>query len=135
MACVLVVDVERYGVSALKDLLEDDGHEVRAFTAGAEAVGALAVARFDAVLTELRLSAASGETVVEAARQSRPRPCIFVTSADAKAHLGAVDGVRHVFDKPIDYRRLAQAVSECAGGSQREGSRTCYLKCQERSRQ
>ncbi len=126
MATFLLVDDEHNTVRALKDLLEDDGHEVHAFTDGRHAVDALSAHRFDAVLTDHEMPQLSGEVVVRTARQHHPTACIFVSSA--RRHPAMAEEACHVFEKPIDYEELTRAVAECRArrGPGRHGG--CYMK-------
>jgi CheY-like chemotaxis protein len=72
MARFLVVDDEVNTVTALRELLEMDGHEVVASSSCREAVNALAHVPFDAVLTDLEMTWSRGENVVRLARERHP---------------------------------------------------------------
>ena len=111
MAKFLVVDDEADNVRALENLLREDGHEVLGFTNGIHAVEAISKDSFDAVITDFEMPHVTGDIVVQAARKHHPTACIFVCSG--KPGLSAVDHACHVFNKPLDYDRLAQTVAEC----------------------
>lgn len=116
----LVVDRAVNTVSALRSLLEGDGHEVVSFTSGLDAIEALAHGVFDAVLTELHPTGVPGDAVVRAARQHHPRACVFCCTA--RRAWVVPEGACHVFSKPVDYRRFVHAVTECQA---KGGPRQC----------
>jgi DNA-binding NtrC family response regulator len=115
MARFLVVDDDASALKALALLLAEDGHEVSSFTAGSDAVDALARAPFDAVVTDLEMPQVDGHAVVRAARERHPEACVVVMTArveEAEKAL-AEGGACIVVDKPLDYDALARAVAEC----------------------
>jgi CheY-like chemotaxis protein len=121
----LIVDRAPNTVSALRSLLEGDGHEVRGFTSGEDALKAVAEGGFDAVLVELAAPDFGG-ALVGAARRYCPRACVFCCRT--RPGQVAPDGACHVLDKPIDYHRLARAFEECRahGGPSRPAR--CHLQ-------
>lgn len=126
MARFLVVDKAANTVSALRSLLQDDGHEVLAFTSGQDAVQALGRDTFDAVCAELDMPHVSGHAVVRAARQLHPRACVFCMSS--RPGRGIPQEACYIFEKPLDYDDLNRTFAECRarGGPGRAG--ICYLK-------
>jgi len=125
MAKFLVVDDEQNTVSALRQLLEDDGHEVEGVTSGGAACSRLAAQPpFDAVLTDLEMPEVSGHEVARTARHHLPHACIFVSTS--RAGLVTLEEACHVFAKPLDYDHLTKTVASCRaeGGP---GGR-CYMK-------
>jgi DNA-binding NtrC family response regulator len=113
MARFLVVDDDVSSVHAMSQLLRDDGHEVSAFTGGAEAVAALAEMPFDAIVTDLHMGHVDGRQVVRAARQHSPNACVVVVSAYGEARALIDEGVCVAYEKPIDYGALVGAIEEC----------------------
>ena len=126
VACFLVLDDEANTISALRELLESDGHDVAAFSSAGDAVAALKQSRFDAVLTALELPGPRDHSVVRLTREYHPTACVFVTTVrEAPPGLGEAC---HVFEKPLDYRDVTQAVAACRaeGGPGRHGR--CCMK-------
>lgn len=126
MARFLVVDDEVNTVSALQTLLQDDGHEVYACTAGPDAVSALDSREFDAVLADVDMQRVSGQDVVRLARSRHPRACIFVNTA--RPRLAAPHEACHVFSKPLDYSRMTKIVARCRAQSGPGRHGRCYMK-------
>lgn len=126
MARFLIVDDDPNTLSALKGLLEEDGHEVDAFTRSQDAVAALTEGSYDAVLTDLEMPHVTGDAVVRLARQHHPTACIFMNSS--RSHVPPVEEACHVFTKPLDYDAVAAAVGACQsrGGPGPYGA--CYMK-------
>jgi DNA-binding NtrC family response regulator len=122
----LIVDHAANTVSALRSLLQDDGHDVQAFTSGDDAVNALAREAFDAVLTELDMPNVSGKAVVQAARQYQPRACIFCSTV--RPFCATPEGACRVFGKPVDYEKFARAVEACRARNGLGCDGQCYLR-------
>jgi CheY-like chemotaxis protein len=128
MARFLVVDDDHRTVSGLTRLLNDDGHDVAPFTAGADAVEALSTAPFDAVLTDLEMPHVDGHEVVRVARERNPEACIVVVSASGHKESDLVEaGACFVADKPLDYDGVTGAITECRARGQ-------HVRCHLRSR-
>jgi CheY-like chemotaxis protein len=132
MARFLVVDDDRPTVKALTRLLQDDGHEVSAFTSGADALEALEHGSFDAVVADLEMPRPDGRAVIRAARERQPRACLVVASVRAeerKLELSQA-GVCIAADKPIEYDDIIAAVAEC----RRLGGPGAHGRCRMRTR-
>lgn len=126
----LVVDDDPAAASGLAQLLREDGHEVTAFTKGADAVQALSRDAFDVVLTDLEMPQVDGQAVVRATRDAHPNACIVVVTArpDEKLHELHGAGVCIVADKPVDYDEITRAVADCrARGGPSEPGR-CHMR-------
>ena len=80
MARFLVVDDEINALSALRELLESDGHQVAAFSNAREAFAALKASVFDVVMTDLEIPHGQGDVVVKLTRQHQPAACVFVAT-------------------------------------------------------
>ncbi|HXX66859.1 MAG TPA: response regulator [Polyangiaceae bacterium] len=115
MARFLVVDDDPAAVRALKRLLDLDGHDVSAFTSGAEAIGELSRASFDVVVTDLEMPDTDGRAVMRIVRGCVPRICLVVATARAvdKYDELAEAGACIVADKPLDYDEVTRMVAEC----------------------
>ncbi len=128
MARFLVLDGEANTTSALRELLESDGHDVAAFDDPAEAAAALKQSTFDAVLTNLEPPGRGVRSLVHIVREYQPTACVFVTTV--RGATPALGEVCHFFEKPLDYPSVTQAVAACraTGGPGRHGG--CYMKVQ-----
>jgi len=81
MARVLVVDDEARLGKVVAQMLELDGHEVARAGGGREALVALASARFEVVVTDLRMPEVDGLAVLRAARALPSAPEVVVITA------------------------------------------------------
>ena len=111
MARFLVVDDELNALSALRELLESDGHQVAAFSSARDASVALKASAFDVVMTDLESPRGQGDAVVKLTRQHQPAACVFVATA-RRAPRG-LEQACHVFEKPLDYERITRIVAAC----------------------
>ncbi len=125
MAKLLVVDDDANTVSALRSLLQEDGHDVDAFTTGVDALVALSQKSFDAILADFEMPDVTGGDVVRYAREHQPTACVYISTA--KVGLDEIAGVCHIFDKPLDYESVARAVSECRRDGGPGGDSGCYF--------
>ncbi len=132
MARFLVVDDDSSAVKAMTQLLADDGHAVAPFTAGSEAVKALASESFDAVVTDLEMPNVDGPAVVRATRARLPTACLVVVTGQAREYEKtlAEAGTCIVADKPLDYAEVTKAIAECRA----RGGPGAHGRCHMRSR-
>jgi DNA-binding NarL/FixJ family response regulator len=79
----LIVEDHPEAREAMRDLLEQSGHEVAEAASGSEAEAA--VTRFDpeGVLVDLRLGGESGFDVARALTEARPELAVVITSVDS----------------------------------------------------
>jgi len=123
----LIVDDDAHLVSALQALLEEDGHDVAAFTNPTKAAAALEGSAFDAIITDLEMPRMRGDELVRLARSHQPDACIFLVTARQPP---PVDGACQVFEKPFAYDAITSTVARCRA---RNGGR-CYFREGELSR-
>ena len=117
MARVLVVDDEPKLARVAAEMLELDGHQVARAAGGRQALGELAAAPFDGVITDLRMPEVDGLAVLAAARVlATPPEVVLMTaygtaeSAVAAMKAGAADYVLKPFamdELRLRVRRLA----------------------------
>ena len=117
---VLIVDDDEGVRAVMATALEDDGWEVTTAENGRRALEALAEARPDAIILDLRMPVMDGLTFAEHYRAfPEPRAPLILISATvteaAIAATGAVTGLR----KPIDLNVLLDTVEEHAVDSSR----------------
>lgn len=106
---VLLVEDDNAIVSALSDVLANEGYSVTAFATQDEACNALANETFSIALLDITLAQGNGFAVCSAAREVAPEmPVIFLTASDdecstvAGLDMGAVDYIA----KPFRTREL-----------------------------
>ena len=126
MARFLVVDDELNALSALRELLESDGHQVAAVSSAREASAALKASAFDVVMTDLEIPHGQGGVVVKLTREHQPAACVFVATA-RRAPRG-LEQACHVFEKPLDYERITRIVAACRADQGPRGQDGCCRK-------
>lgn len=126
MGRFLVVDDNPTQSSGLARLLTMDGHDVKAFTAGVDAVEALSKFGFDVVLTDLDMPEVDGHAVLRTCRDKQPQACLVVVSGRAAQMQSALaeSGACLISDKPLDYDAVLRAISDCRA---RQGSSTPHV--------
>ncbi len=114
-ARVLVVDDENDITELLRTMLEGAGFEVATADSGAVALELLDTARFDAIVSDLRMPDMDGAELWRSVRRMHPalaRRMVFVTgdtlSADARQFLDDTGCPR--LDKPFDHHALVARV-------------------------
>jgi two-component system response regulator HydG len=130
MAKILVVDDQRNMRTTLAMMLRGAGHDVEEATDGDEACEKVVSEGYDLVLTDLRMGATDGMTVLRHTRQESPLTEVIVMtaygtieSAVEAMRIGAHDYIQKPFeedellvkvDKALEKRKLAGAVSVMA---------------------
>ena len=115
-ARILVVDDEPAVARLMRDMLEGDGHEVAVADSGADALEMLGLARFDAVVTDLRMPEADGAALWRHLRQHHPALAtrlLFVTgdTLSPASHQFLADSGCPGLDKPFSQADLRAAVA------------------------
>jgi diguanylate cyclase (GGDEF)-like protein len=127
-ARILVVDDEEVVCRFLESLLTRVGHQVQTCLSGREAIAKLREGSVDLVITDLKMPAVDGLSVLREAKQLDPFCEVIIITAYGSVEsavevmkLGAYDyiakpfnieHVRVVVDKAIEKRRLLQAAEE-----------------------
>lgn len=114
MAHILLVDDDKNARRLMTIGLQEKGHEITACAGPDEVAAALAQARFDVVLTDLRMDGRdAGLDVVQMSMAAQPEARILLVTAYASAET-AVEALKYgAFDyltKPVSGEDLAQAV-------------------------
>jgi DNA-binding response OmpR family regulator len=119
-AVVLVVDDDRANRLTLTALLEGEGYAVRAVADGEEALAALAVQRYDAVLLDLLMPGIGGLDVlaeIKADARLWRIPVLVISAVEDTAsvvrclELGAEDYVSKPFDPVVLRARINAALA------------------------
>src|SRR5208282_3826748 len=122
MARILIVDDQDMMRDSLAQILVRDGHEVVAAPDGAAAVARLGAARFDLLITDLRMPKMTGLELLAEAKRLRPDiPVVLMTAFATVANaveamkLGAYDYIQKPFngdeikllvDRTLEHSRL-----------------------------
>ena len=107
---VLVVDDEPSIRHLLRELLSDEGYEVRVAEDGVAALGALAQWTPDVMLLDLAMPRMSGyELLAQWAPLNAGRTCVIVLSASRELDVAALHGAT-VLRKPFDLDEVLRTV-------------------------
>jgi two-component system, NtrC family, response regulator HydG len=105
MARILVVDDQDMMRDSLAGILSRDGHEVVAAPDGQTAISRLGAARFDLLITDLKMPKMTGLELLAEAKRLRPDMAVVLTTAFATVStaveamkLGAYDYIQKPFD-------------------------------------
>ncbi len=116
-ARILVVDDEPELAAMMRSIIEGAGHEVATAESGAVAMELLELARFDAIVSDLRMPDMDGAALWRAVQERDPKLAarmLFVTgdtlSPGARAFLAEHRGL--VLDKPFTARDLRERVEQ-----------------------
>ena len=125
MASILVVDDDASVRALLRDLLEGEGHEVRAVADGFAALRAVAAVRPDCVVLDVRMPWMDGHEVLARLRAlegGASLPVVMLTAAadDANAWRGWGGGVDLFLGKPFDVEVLLRYFDRRFVGAARE---------------
>ena len=110
MARILCVDDEPSVLTLKCSILKAEGHEVAAAPSARDALEKLRLQAYDLVITDWRLGAASGQTVVEAAKARAGTPVIVVSGFLAEAG-DARPAADLYLEKPLHPKQLVAAVN------------------------
>lgn len=111
---LLIVDDEPAILFIMSEMLQRKGFAVETASSGKTAKAALESAKFDAVITDVRMETpTAGYEVIELANKQHPRPAAIVISAypdvtrEWKAH-----GAQAFFEKPVPMPALVHKIEE-----------------------
>lgn len=116
----LIVDDNRALAENLAEILREEGAEVVVAENGAQALEHLQAERFDALMTDMRMPAMDGATLVKAARRIDPGLAAVVFTAfigDEELALARAEGLLAVLPKPVPVDRLLSLL----GSARRDG--------------
>jgi len=116
----LVVDDNRDLAENLAEILADEGAEAAVASSGREALAHVRRARFDALVTDMRMPAMGGADLVHAARRLDPGlPALVITGYAQDQALAAArrEGLVAVLEKPVPLARLLALL----GAARRDG--------------
>jgi FixJ family two-component response regulator len=114
-ARIAVIDDDLRVLEAITELLESDGHTVRAFPSARSFLDEDILSEIDCMITDVAMPVVNGFDLRCLAREKRPGiPVIFVTARDEAADLRrAISGGHHgFFHKPFDGYALLEAIEK-----------------------
>lgn len=117
---ILVVDDEEIIREFLSEVLDEDFNITLACD-GAEAIDHLKKARFDLVITDLKMPEVSGEEVVKFACETDPNYKVIVISGYSSLYTvsqSVNNGACAFLSKPFSIKQLMQTVSSCLESSE-----------------
>lgn len=125
-ASILVADDDEGIREGLRDLLEEEGYEVRMVTNGMQAIAELSRAVPDLIVLDLMMPVMDGYRVLEELAKGPPPlsslPVVIVTAGGAKVTQHPL--IRNVIQKPIDIDTFLSTVSACLEQARDAGSRS-----------
>jgi CheY-like chemotaxis protein len=113
---ILVVDDDPSMADTLADILDVKGFEVHAANSGAEALQILRAHPVDIMLTDVRMPDMNGVELYRETRKTHPNLTTFLMTAYAADDIiqkGMAEGIKTVFNKPVDINLLVSMFSAC----------------------
>ncbi len=118
---ILIVDDDPGQRSLLTSFLQTQGFEIETAESGARALEKLRVAKFDMMISDVRMPGLSGlETLRRARQEHATLPVLLVTAfTDVRDAVSAMrDGALNYLAKPIDLDELLASVQQATGVSE-----------------
>ncbi len=118
---ILVVDDETAILDTLRILFRSEGYDVSTASSGKEALAAIAAARPDIVLTDIKMPGAGGLDVLERAREVDPEMAVILMTAQASlsSAMQAVNrGAYYYLQKPFSNDELLTICGRAAEARQ-----------------
>jgi CheY-like chemotaxis protein len=115
---IVLVDDEYDMLSAIKEVLEDEGYSVMAFSSGREALDAITSQAPDMVLMDVMMPFMSGPEVLERMRKLPGMASVPVVMMSAVDPPKANAVYQAFLKKPFTLERLTKVVGAALGGRQ-----------------
>jgi len=111
---ILIVDDDSSVRLMLARVLSDEGYGVLTAARGLDALDLAATMECDLILLDLNMPGTNGwETLARLEARPVAPPVIIITAmSNQQAAAGSAKGVEAVLEKPLDFPRLLQTVSE-----------------------
>jgi DNA-binding response OmpR family regulator len=110
VAKILCVDDEAVALSLKLEILERAGHEVVSSGSAEDAILKLRQEKFDAIVTDWRLGAQNGHSLLETAKHGAGVPVVVVSGYVAEALRGYEPFADIYLEKPVNPGELVQIV-------------------------
>jgi CheY-like chemotaxis protein len=135
---ILLIDDNRHGMVARRELLESKGFDVQTAASGASGLRAFDESEFDVVVTDYRMPKMGGREVLQAIRVSRPQVPVVILSGCIE-QLGLKDELSEIADAvlfkgPSELDDLLRTVSKLVKRGAGSASHSSEPKLKEASR-
>jgi DNA-binding NtrC family response regulator len=117
---VMVLDDEPIVGERLKPALEKEGFKVEVFVESAQAVERLKAARFDVIVTDMKMRGPSGMDVLRYIKDNAPATQVIVITGYATIetnHEAQALGAYQFVPKPFKMKELVKLVAKAAKGA------------------
>ncbi len=111
---ILIVDDDQQMAESLKDIIDFKGYEAVTAFSGKEAIEKLEKARFDFLLTDIKMPEMSGVELLKIAKRIQPDIMLVLMTAytsDVLAREGLNEGAVDVLQKPFDIDKFLILIS------------------------
>jgi DNA-binding response OmpR family regulator len=113
---ILIADDEQITRDALTKLATMQGYDVTAVTNGADLLSAVAVEKFDVVITDLMMANMDGASAaITMKMQGNTTPVIALTGLPAHNMHRVQDSFAKIYHKPVNVRELFEYVESLIG--------------------
>ena len=112
---ILIVDDNKYSVSALTNLLKNNNYTLEIAANGREALDLYNADRFDVVITEIKIPKMNGIELLKAIRErSKKTRVVIITGHSNMENMSAAvsHGVDAYFSKPLNVRNFMDTISK-----------------------
>lgn len=112
MATIALVDDDENILTSVSMALEADGHKVKTYSDGAEALEHVTASAPDLVVSDIKMPNMDGMELLKRIRQTSDTPLIFLTSKDEEIDevLGLTLGADDYIKKPFSQRLLLERI-------------------------
>ncbi len=112
MANIALVDDDENILTSVSMALEADGHKVKTYSDGAEALEHVTASAPDLVVSDIKMPNMDGMELLKRIRQTSDTPLIFLTSKDEEIDevLGLTLGADDYIKKPFSQRLLLERI-------------------------
>ncbi|MEE9328831.1 MAG: response regulator transcription factor [Parvularculaceae bacterium] len=112
MASIALVDDDQNILTSVSMALESEGHEVRTYEDGAQALDGITASAPDLIISDIKMPRMDGMEMLRKLRQNSSLPLIFLTSKDEEIDevLGLTLGADDYVKKPFSQRLLLERV-------------------------
>ncbi len=112
MAIIALVDDDENILTSVSMALEADGHKVKTYSDGAEALEHVTASAPDLVVSDIKMPNMDGMELLKRIRQTSDTPLIFLTSKDEEIDevLGLTLGADDYIKKPFSQRLLLERI-------------------------
>jgi len=122
MANILIVEDDRDMCNVISDILKEEGYMVDRVYAAESVTKKIKRKKYDLMILDYKLPGSSGLTVLEEAKQIRPKLRVMMISAYGNEYVKAKAkelGSVNFLDKPFDLKKLVRNVKKILANKKR----------------